>query len=142
MLTTSTLLYADKANLTAWDQDEVITLRTDLVPILNYTNCTTTKTFIKTPKAENMICVGVKDCKPRGLLTCARDRGSKEIQDHKIYLCGLGSSATICSATSGLPIPYTDVSKYTRWIGKFMRTWERYYRSRLNYFIPLNFPQH
>ena len=84
---------------------------------------------------ENMVCAGgsrADACRgdSGGPLTCERNRapGNKER-----YLCGIVSWGSPDCRRMSMPSVYTDVSKYSSWIEKFLRTWERHYWSKVNF---------
>ena len=88
-----------------------------------------------------MICAGTARtaCQrdPGGPLTCLRNgtAGHKER-----YLCGIVSRGKDCAkANWKYPGVYTDVSKYTDWIEKFMRTWERHQWSKAHLLFGCDF---
>ena len=79
---------------------------------------------------ENTICAGgqrtdVCQGDSGGPLTCARNGTSGQ---EERYLCGIVSWGMPCNKGRGrFPSVFTDVTKYTGWIKKFMRNWWRHY---------------
>ena len=106
--------------------DELIVVQ---VPIIHIENCTEQLNSTGLTINEQTICGGGAGCNgdSGGPLTCVRN--GTDVEEER-YLCGIASWRFSCQTNErGLPDVYTDVSKYTRWIEKFVRTWWRHYWS-------------
>ena len=108
------------------------------VPILDIRNCTVQLENAGLTMIEHVVCAGgdaLRACEgdSGGPLTCTRN-GTDGEEEH--YLCGIVSWFFSCQINErGLADVYTDVSKYQRWIMKFMRTWWSHYWSEEKLFI-------
>ena len=107
------------------------------VPIISHQDCIQRISGTGFNITENMICAGgngADACQgdSGGPLTCA---GNLTAGEEGRYLCGIVSWGFDCvrrkkgSKTPLYPGFYTDVTKYTSWIKKFMRIWWRHYWS-------------
>ena len=111
-------------------------LRAAQVPIVDIGNCTEQLNSTGLTINENTICAGwdgLSACEADsgGPLTCVRNGTDGE---EERYLFGIAFWRFSCQTNErSLPDDYTDVSKYTGWIDKFMHTWWRHYWSQENY---------
>ena len=104
--------------------------------------------YTKIPKpvgfriTENTFCAGGNgsgNCATNtgGPLICSTEDPSAARRDswgrnQKHYLCGIVAWDGDCDESRiwRSPAFYTDISKYTRWIGKIIRTWDKHLKSR------------
>ena len=104
------------------------------VPFVPHDNCAESMKKTQYRVTENMVCAGGKGADAcsgdsGGPLTCARN-GTTGLEEER-YLCGIVSWGIPCSRRRNfLPGVYTDVTRCTGWIRKFMRTWWRHYWSK------------
>ena len=122
------------------DRGPAQALQVASVPFVSHKDCIERMKKFQYKVTENMVCAGGNGsdaCKgdSGGPLTCARNGATTALEKER-YLCGIVSWGTTCSRTRNYFYPgiYTDVTKFTGWIRKFMRTWWRHYWSK-----PLSF---
>ena len=122
------------------------------ISILHHQNCTEIPKPYGFTITESIMCAGGNgsgNCakNPGGALLCTKGEGATTSslgdnhlqKQQKHFLCGIVSwDGKDCVETElwRSPAFYTDVSKLTRWIGKFVRIWDKHYKKgrRKEYF--------